>query len=191
MTNTTNTASHTGTLTRTKEILTRSYLVSTWQKLHFALGTVSYIYLPKISVSLLGMYSRVVTLSHNLKIRDRVIKSVSVPVVNDFKWLKISSKMLLHNYPMFKDVFTIYIKNLVTFGETPRTIRSPFSNRWVSICKPSLVMLRAPSSFTPHLPMRRISTLSKFTNLLCHVYNSTMLSNTNQTWTRFHSCRVI
>jgi len=117
----------------------------------------------QMNISLFHMIPSMIRLIINHQIFNSIIKSISIYMMDNFGRIKFTTKMLLHNMPMFKNIISINSNYFITLKNTTTTIRGIFTDRWISVPLPSSIMNGTPTSFPFIFPISRLGATYKFT----------------------------
>lgn len=113
----------------------------------FNLMTVGALFMSFVSKCFSLMELCMISVRHDLKIFYRVIKSVSIKMMNRFISLQFSTKKVLHNQSMFGNCFFVNPKvSIPIFSDMTAPFWSNKRSKWISVTSPSLIMSFAVSS---------------------------------------------
>lgn len=85
-----------------------------------------------------------ITQSHDNQIRNSVVESISVDVMDDLKTVELTSQLLFHNLPMFVAQFPVDLMRAVPIPNGTLPLFSYLQKERVAVLFPSDVMLLAP-----------------------------------------------
>lgn len=79
------------------------------------------------------MFFNMLTLSKDFKVFNRIVKPISVNMVNNLRGFKSSSKEILHKKPMFFNSPSVSSKQSISFCNSSHTSRIPNCLVWITV----------------------------------------------------------
>jgi hypothetical protein len=91
------------------------------------------------------MNFRMIRTRNNFKVANYIIAFVAIFMVNNLTIKQLPAKMSFHDKPMFKNTFSINIKQQITVADSSRSSSSFILEEWVAMFPKPHVMFKAKS----------------------------------------------